>query len=169
MKQEKPIFKLESHNHSDDELQALLECLDTGEEQVDEDEDDSDEIDPFSGIPINSKMGYEPYRAPRQISIRKCSRCHCTFDSFVGVESSMCNKCRAKLGYPLIPEATDMQDVREKEKNKKWHQGTPATVTKKSTRKSHEAKEYHPPVSSQSNFSDAELLSMLSHVGKKPS
>lgn len=66
MKQEKPIFNLESHHLSDDELQALLECLDTGEDQAEEDDDDSDEIDPFSGIPINSKMGYEPYTICRR-------------------------------------------------------------------------------------------------------
>lgn len=167
MKQEKTIFNLESHHLSDDELQALLECLDTGEDQAEEDDDDSDEIDPFSGIPINSKMGYEPYRAPKQISIRKCSRCHSTFDSFVGIESSICNKCRLKLGYPLIPEATDMQDAMRKEKKQKWHSGTQTLASEHVTRKKREMKETILPVSSQSNFTDDELFSMLSHVGKK--
>lgn len=54
-----------------------------------------------------------------------------------------------------------------KEKKQKWHSGTQTLASEHVTRKKREMKETILPVSSQSNFTDDELFSMLSHVGKK--
>lgn len=169
MKQLDPDFGLKSKSISDEDLQELLYYLDTGNEEPESNMNsdfDSEELDPFSGTPIDNRFGYDPYHSKRQISIRKCSSCGKTFDSFVGIETSLCNRCRAKLGLDLLPEAGELREPRvpgkESGKNQRKKPGTPY-------RSQTRPRDPWLPdeTSRQSSFTDDQLFEMLRNVGSK--
>lgn len=92
----------------DDETKKILAefCDDGSDEEEEIEQEDSMELDPYSGTPIDFSKGYEPFRIKKQISIRKCIRCKKQFDSFVGEKSVYCNKCRIALGLQTVDDAT---------------------------------------------------------------
>ena len=80
----------------DDETKKILAefCDDGSDEEEEMEQEDSMELDPYSGTPIDFSKGYEPFRCKKQ------------FDSFVGEKSVYCNKCRIALGLQTVDDAT---------------------------------------------------------------
>ena len=152
MKQQDNSQSLKSLNLTEEDLQQLSDFLDNEGYPSDKD-NDSEEIDPFSGVPIDYTKGYDPYHTPKQISIRRCLCCRQMFDSFVGIKTMYCNRCRTKLGLDILPEASIDYDAQKigypKPKTQKHKNEKPEQIT--------QPKEY-------TNFSDKDLFAMLSGI-----
>lgn len=142
----------------DEETKAVWdEIFDDGSEDEDEvEEDDSMEMDPDSGTPIDYSKGYDPFRTGRQIAIRKCARCKKQFDSFVGEDSIYCNKCRKVLGYQMVDDAAT--DIEVNDRLSKLNEQIHPRVVQRPKR------EIESPKITQSKYSETDIQNLINQI-----